>query len=205
MKKTLPLLLLTSLILASCNSTHEYISYKEYIEMVKNSSEDQKDIFVITASTCGTCQEIVPLIEKYKTTIEDEKLNIHLLTVDRKTNAVNGLYPFKDETMGYLSGDAANDCLKQLDNRIIEFTLANPNYPYLTRMLEGNYSYVSTPLAIFYENGIEVKFLNTYTSVLEISDKNERYEQFVSLMQYPETNPTWNKQFDLSYYEKQLG
>ena len=127
------------------------------------------------------------------------------MTVDRKSNAVNGLYPFKDETMGYLSGDAANDCLKQLDNRIIEFVLANPNYPYLTRMLEGNYSYVSTPLAIFYENGIEVKFLNTYTSVLELSDKNERYEQFVSLMQYPETNPTWNKQFDLSYYEKQLG
>ena len=205
MKKTLPLLLLTSLILVSCNSSYEYISYKEYIETVKNETNGQKDIFVITASTCGTCQEIVPLIEKYKTTIEDENLNIHLLTVDRKSNAVNGLYPFKDETMGYLSGDSANDCLKQLDNRIIEFVLANPNYPYLTRMLEGNYSYVSTPLAIFYENGIEVKFLNTYTSVLELSDKNERYEQFVSLMQYPETNPTWNKQFDLSYYEKQLG
>ena len=205
MKKILPIILLSSIILTSCNTSKDYISYKQYIETVNNQVDNQKDIFILTSSTCGTCQEITPLIEKYISSNEDENLNIYLLSVDRKTNKVNGYLPFKDETMGYLSGDASNDCLKQLDNRIVEFMMQNPDYPYLTRMLEGNYSFVSTPLAIFYENNIEVKFVNTYNEVLQISSKTERYEAFKELMEYPETNPNWNKQFDLSYYSKTLG
>ena len=63
MKKILPIILLSSLILSGCDSI-ENTSFKEYTEIVKSANEGQKDIFIFTASSCGTCQEVFPFIEK---------------------------------------------------------------------------------------------------------------------------------------------
>ena len=200
MKKTIPLIVLSSLILSSCDS-FDFTSFKDYTDIVKNATEDQKDIFVFTASSCGTCQEVVPLIEKYIKENEESDVSIYLLSVDYEA-AENGKYMFKDKSMGYLSGDASNDFIKVLDNRIIEFVMTQGDYSnYLSPMTSGNYLYVSTPLAIFYEGGIEVKITNMFAHTLSISDKDERYEEIKNILKFPEEKPNWNKTFDIDYYK----
>ena len=53
--------------LVSCNTTDSTtkISFKEYVEIVNNQQEGDKDIFILTSSSCAHCQKIKPLINKY--------------------------------------------------------------------------------------------------------------------------------------------
>ena len=44
-------ILLSSIILTSCNTSKDYISYKQYIETVNNQVDNQRDVFILTSST----------------------------------------------------------------------------------------------------------------------------------------------------------
>ncbi len=198
----LPLLLTT----VSCGSSlsSEYLSFKEYVEIVKNEAEDQKDIFIFTSSSCPHCQIIKPLLNRYISENKDENLHIYELSVDYKTK-ISGQNVFKDETMGYLSGDSTNDCLKALDNRLTLYMKENQIQPSLESSIisgtEGNYLYVFTPLILWYQNGVEVKVVNNVEAMLVKDKKNSfTYESFVALMTYPEEKQQWNKPFNLDYY-----
>lgn len=195
-------------ILVSCgnNSANEYISFKDYVEIVKNEENNKKDIFFFTSSSCPHCQRIKPLLNRYVSENKDEQLNIYELSVDYRLK-VSGQYVFKDETMGYLSGNSENDCLKALDNRLAlyvnETHFASSSNNEIITGLEGNYLYVFTPLILWYQNGIEVKIVNNVEKMLEINEKgNFTYDSFVQLMDYPEELPNWNQPFNLNYYGK---
>jgi len=192
--------------LVSCGDslTGDYISFKEYIDIVNNETEEQKDIFIFTSSSCPHCQKIKPLLNRYIAENKDKNLNIYELSVDYKTN-LKGQHAFKDETMGYLSGDSKNDCLKALDNRLTLYMKENQIQPSLENSIitgiEGNYLYVFTPLILWYQNGVEVKVVNNVEAMLILDKKNNfTYESFVTLMAYPEEKPKWNKHFDLDFY-----
>ena len=192
-----------SLTLFSCQTTDSTvkITFKEYVEIVNNQQEGDKDIFIITSSSCTHCQRIKPLLNKYINENLDESLHIYELSADYTIN-VKGEYVYKDTTMGYLNGMITMDCLKALDNRINLYAIeSQPSSDELFLGPDSNYSYVYTPLIMWYENKMEKRVVNNATNLLE---KNEdgtlNYESFVKLMEFPTEVPTWDNPFNLKYY-----
>lgn len=193
----LPLLCFT----CSCTNS-DYISFKEYIEIVKNEQGNQKDIFIFTSSTCSHCAKIKDLIKIYKQDIADNnEINLYELSVDFKRN-LDGTVSFNDKTMGYLSGNSSNDGLKQLDNRLSEFVYQSKvevsNDSAISKQISGNYLYMCTPLIIFYTNKLEVKLINNIDNVLTVDDNNNyTYSSFQKMMEFDNLYTNWTKTFDL--------
>lgn len=189
--------------LVSCNTTDSTIkiSFKEYVEIVNNQQEGDKDIFILTSSSCAHCQKIKPLINKFIDENTDEKLHVYELSADYSIT-VKGDYVYKDATMGYLNGMITMDCLKALDNRINLYAIeSQPSSEELFAGPDSNYTYVYTPLFMWYENKMEKRVVN---NVEKLIDKNEdgtlNYESFVKMMEFPEETPTWDNPFNLTYY-----
>lgn len=185
----------------------DYITFKDYVEIVSSASENEKNVFVFTSSSCPHCHAIQPLLTKYIRENTNDEFQIHELNVDSKSKG-NNERVFKDKTMGYLSGNSENDCIKRLDNRISLYvkTIAESEYDYfdkgLVELIEGKYSYVATPLMLFYQGNIEVRIVNNVSAFLTTNNNNEyTYESFESFMEYPsDMEFVWNKEFDLTYY-----
>ncbi len=196
------LLLLLSLLLVSCQDNN-YISYKEYIDIVKTQEQDQKDIFFFTSAACSHCQKIKPLINKAMEQQEEFGFKIHELTVDQDTSFSNKRIPFSDKTMGYLTGNSEDDGLKALDNRIAKYVATTKvDSQLVASVSSGKYSYILTPLVIWYESGMEVKIVNSVQAQLKEDDKgNITYESFVEFLSFPEEKPNWNEEFNLTSFE----
>lgn len=208
MKRYLATILLISSLLSLTNcSVEEYISFQEYTEIVKSASENQRDIFVFSSSKCAHCKKIQPLLDKYIASITDENLHIYQLSVDYKAVS-NDQYAFKDKTMGYLTGNSIDDCIKRLDSRIALYVTATAYIPsstgLITTVASTRYSYCATPLILWYEGGLEVKISNNVTKNLQV-DENDKiiYDSFVEFMEYPTTSKKWNIPFNLTYYTEQ--
>ena len=207
MKKQLSLLLMSSLILTGCDSMKDYTSFKEYTEIVKNAKQNQKDIFFFTASNCSSCQAIAPLLEKFISQSENEDYNVYVLSVDYKIK-LDGTTVFKDETMGYLTGNSENDCIKRLDNRIALYVsrlgIIPSNEGLISISSSTKYSYTVTPLILFYQGNIEVKIINNVVKNIKQDDSGKlQYDSFLELMEYPEEKPVWNNEFNLTPYVKE--
>lgn len=206
MKKQLSIVLLASLLLSGCDSLNDYTSFKEYTEIVKNATEGQKDIFFFTASNCSSCQALAPLLKKFIAQSENKDYNVYVLSVDYKIK-LDGTTIFQDKTMGYISGNVENDCIKALDNRISKYVDAVvkdvPIYLFKGDENASNYSYVYTPLILWYDSGLEVKVANQVVKSLPYDEKgNPKYDAFVEFMKFPEQNPAWYTPFDLDYYDE---
>ena len=106
MKKLNTFLLISSIMvsLTGCNN-RDYTSFKEYTDIVNNASETQRNIFVFTGTNCAHCQKVLPYIDKYIQENEDPNLGIYILSIDYWT-LPNDTHIFKDETMGYLTGNS---------------------------------------------------------------------------------------------------
>lgn len=183
-----------------------YTTFQEYVEIINSANENDKNVFVLTSSSCPTCQAIQPLLNKYIHENNDENLNIYELSVDSKV-MLNGERVFKDKTMGNLSGKSEDDCIKRLDNRITLYAEANKNDYTINNELDEveaskYYLYTATPLMLFYQGKIEVRIINNVHGLLERNKNNEyTYDSFEKLMTYPtENNTNWTKEFDLTYY-----
>ncbi len=205
MKKQRFLSLISLLLLTSCqfSDSNDYITFKEYIEIVNNQQENSQDIFIFTSTTCPHCQKIAPLIDRFIYENENTQLHIYELSVDLQKN-ITGDSKFKDKTLGVLSGDSSTDALKKLDNRITQYVKAtNINVSLTSEIFEStgsSYSYVCTPLMIWYENQIEVKIVNNVEQVLEKNKKGDfTYESFVKMLEFPIAKPNWDRKFDLTY------
>ena len=187
--------------ISSCQTTTEKITFEQYVEIVNQQQENDKDIFIFTASSCSHCQRIKPLIDNYVAKNPESDFNIYELSVDY-TRTLSNKFVYTDETMGQLTGDSSNDCLKALDNRIVKYV--EETQTQLVSMAGlGNYMYVCTPLMIWYENGIEVRVENAVESKLKKDEHgNIVLESFVEFLKFPEEKPNWNAPFDLTPYKK---
>lgn len=201
MKKINLLLLIPILVsLSGCQTKTEKISFEEYVEIVNQQQEGDKDIFIFTSSSCSHCQRIKPLIDNYITTNPESDFTIYELSVDY-SRTLSNKYVYDDKSMGLLTGDSTNDCLKALDNRIVKF-VDQTNTQLVSMAGFGNYMYVCTPLMIWYESGIEVRVENAVESKLEKNEHgNIMLESFVEFLQFPETKPDWSEKFDLKPYK----
>ena len=200
------LLIATLLIstLSSCNDSKQFTTFEEYVNIVSTATKEQKDIFIFTSSSCFHCQKIESTIKRYIEENTDENLNVYEISVDYRTK-LNGENIFMDNTMGYFTGDSTNDCLKRLDNRITRYLvnqgITTDNQYVISSATGGYYSYILTPLMIWYQGGMEVKIVNNVSKNLQYDDsKNVIYDSFVELMKYPENPILWGETFDISYY-----
>lgn len=203
-RKCLLIVALLTSFLTSCEEKKEYTTFQEYVDIVKTATKDQKDIFIFTSSSCFHCQKIESSIERYITENADEKLNIYELSVDYRTK-LNGENVFMDSTMGYFTGNSENDCLKRLDNRITKYLvhhgITTDNEYIISSAVGGYYSYILTPLIIWYQGGMEVKITNNVSKNLEYdNNKNIIYDSFVEMMKFPENPVVWGEAFNISYY-----
>ena len=190
--------------LSSCEEKENKTTFEEYVNIVKNATKDQKDIFIFTSSSCFHCQKIQTSIDRYVSEITDEKLNVYEISVDYRTK-LNGENIFMDKTMGYFTGNSENDCLKRLDNRITKYLahhgITSDNEYIMSSATGGYYSYILTPLIIWYYGGMEVKIINNVSKNLEYDEsKNVVYNSFVKMMEYPENPVLWGETFNISYY-----
>lgn len=195
------LLLILSLLLVGCKD-NQYISYEEYINIVKTQEQGQKDIFIFTSAACSHCQRIKQLINKAISNQDEFDFKIHELTVDQTTSLSDKKIPFSDKTMGYLTGNSEDDGLKSLDNRIAKYVEATQvDSKLVASVSSGKYMYILTPLVLWYESGMEVKVVNSVESQLEVDDKgNITYESFVGFLSFPEEKPNWNEEFNLTSF-----
>lgn len=194
-----------ALSLISCNGSNSTIkiSFKEYVEIVNNQQEGDKDIFILTSSSCAHCQKVKPLINRYIEENTDEKLNVYELSADYSIN-VKGECVYKDTTMGYLNGKITMDCLKTLDNRINLYAIeSQPSSDELFAGPDSNYTYVYTPLIMWYENSMEKRVVNNVEKLLtKNEDGTFNYESFVAMMEFPEETPRWDNPFNLTPYSE---
>ena len=198
--------IIASLLLISCQKQEEEktiietISFKQYVELVNNQVLDRKDLFIFTSSTCFHCAKVLPLVEKY--VLENNSyINIHLLSLDVSYDISKGNY-FNDETMGLFTGNSKEDAIKGLDNRITKMIVENHISEGVQEMIEGKYSYVSTPLFIWYESNIEIKLSNAIESLIEENDSLS-YSKLVEIIEDFEPRYDWNDPFDLIYFENE--
>lgn len=208
MKKINTFFLISSIMLslASCGK-QSYTSFKEYTDIVTSASETQRNIFVFTSTNCAHCQKVIPYIDRYIEENQDPNLGIYKLSVDYKVMP-NDDFKFMDDSMGYLTGDSDNDCIKKLDNRIALYVsrlgIIPSNEGLIAASSSVKYTYTVTPLILFYEGNIEVKIVNNVVKNLKV-DENDKiiYESLVELLKFPEEKPVWNNEFNLTPYVKE--
>lgn len=203
-------LLLSSLFLVNCAPKSETITFKDYIEIVTNATENEQNIFLFTQSTCANCHKIRPLLNKYLAANGD--VNLYELSLDTTLSKVDDTkYIFKDETMGYFTGDSTNDCIKALDNRIslyaddFNLDINNDEFELYAPISDetSKYRFIYTPLIIFYSGQSEVKIVNNLSSLLTKNSKGDyEYDSFVQALEFPSEITKWDKPFDLEYYTK---
>ena len=141
------------------------------------------------------------MIKKIKQNQNDFDFTIYELSVDQSMK-LSDKVQFTDSTMGYLTGNSADDGLKALDNRIAKYVeVTKTSEETLHSVGSGKYQYVMTPLVIWYQNGMEVKISNIVVSKLQADeDGNLTYDSFVEFLSFPTEKPNWNEEFNLNSF-----
>lgn len=185
-------LFLSVLLLTSCSSSTELtskniqtINYKTFVDSIYNMQENEKIIAIFTQTSCSHCHAMYPYLNKYLNNYTDSSITFYNISLDTK----NG--KFVDEYLGNVDG-SENDFAKKLDIRLQQWA-NRVNQDDLSYLGEGTYSYLSTPLILWYDNKIEVKVSNRFQEI--VND----YSSFESFMQFPEEYPTFNVEFNLTY------
>lgn len=197
------------------------ISYKEYIEKIKGSKEDDKFIIVFTQENCDVCPMFYKNMNDYlkndygKKAQDFEIFNVDLSTKSSKVKINGSKYQvYKDKTLGLVSPTSyasneiiAQDYAKKLDERIKTFNeraFDGANSSELEPVSESAYTYLSTPLVIWYEGGLETRISNKYDSLEKQSDgkkvKTTEFKKYIENFE-GETKAEWNEEFDLTFSE----
>jgi len=174
-------------------SKMETITFEEYTQKIEaaKDKEDSKILVVFIANDCDHCDAMYPVMNKY---IKERTYGFEIYSVNLSTKTKNNgdvIYK-KDKTAGYASGNATNDATYALDERIQDWNESvNTDTSLLTEVTYDDdwtgykYTYLSTPLFVWYINGSEVKICNTFDSKVSTnSDGDKDYESFKSFISF---------------------
>lgn len=204
--------------LITTRNNMETVSYKEYVETIKDSAnayevyyndhdgdmtdyKDQKYIVVFTQKNCEHCDEMYDLMNTYlKSSYNNGDFKI--LNVKLTTKTSKGELVYKDKTMGKADG-SVDDYVKLLDQRIEDFATDAEGYNSsdFSTVTDSVYTYVSTPMFIWYVNGMEVRISNNFDSQVSSTTSGDKsYTSFVDYMKFPTTPVVgWDSEFNLTY------
>lgn len=200
----------------------ETISYKEYIEKVQAQDEDDKMVIVFSQNSCPNCPLFYKSVNEYlKANDYGEEFKIYNVDLSTKSTKVkiNGTKykQYKDKTCGLIAVGTdqevlAKDYIRQLDQRISDFytevTAANGGYNELTSVGESNsntYRFVSTPLIVWYEGGIETRMCNTFENQVELESNGKKatgssFRAFITDFEgSQDVSDFWDNDFNLTY------
>ncbi|MBQ4060523.1 MAG: hypothetical protein IJD46_00715 [Bacilli bacterium] len=204
----------------------EKITFEEYVEKVeKQEVGEQRDFIVVfTQKGCEHCPSFYKSMNNYlKNGHKSADFDIFYVDLSVKSTKIKldgtKYTQYKDTSCG-LVAPAGNtnekiqslDYIYQLDLRIGEFnkSFGETSYTDLTENTDptvSGYSFVFTPLIIWYQNGVESRISNTYTNTSYLTKDADGIVRPTSFKQYiqdfgGETDNSvkadeWNNQFDL--------
>ncbi|MBQ8206946.1 MAG: hypothetical protein IJZ77_05725 [Bacilli bacterium] len=209
----------------------EKITYGEYVEKVNEQAqnEDAQDFIVVFSQKgCEFCPSFYKSMNAYLDSNSYSSADFKIYNVDLSTKSskakINGTKytVYKDSTCGLVSPASntkeeiiAQDYIKQLDDRLAQFKSivgdsANTDFAAELSSEETSYRFVSTPLVIWYQNGLESRVCNNFTglSYLEWTAdqeqvKNSSFKQFIQDFGGDTDNTLsaeeWVDDFDLTY------
>lgn len=190
----------------------EDITYGEYVEMVSSQKEGEDFVVVFTSKDCEICADLYKSMNAFlKEDIykngDFKVYNVDLSTKNIKEKIDGKKYEqYKDSTLDLLASPNESktsilerDYLRQLDERIDSFVFsAGGTYAGLTSMADDSYQYVSTPLFIWYQNGIETRISNTWSATAHSSASD--FRKFISDFEGDvDASDFWSDTFDLTY------
>lgn len=204
----------------------EKITFEEYVEKVeKQEAGEQRDFVVVfTQKGCEYCPSFYKSMNNYlKNGHKSADFDIFYIDLSVKSTKIKldgtKYTQYKDTSCG-LVAPAGNtnekiqslDYIYQLDLRIGEFnkSFGETAYTDLTENTDpevSGYSYVFTPLIIWYQNGVESRISNTYSNAAYLSKDSDgvvrptAFKQFIQDFGGETDNSLkateWNNQFDL--------
>lgn len=202
----------------------EEVSFQQYTDMVKAQAEanegEAKDlVFVFTSSSCDICPIFYKSVNEYLETDTYNESNMRIYNVDlslKNTKVkVNGekYKRYKDETAGLYATDesvAHKDMVRKLDIRLRKFVgMFENGYSGLAEVAEGEYTYVSTPLILWYSNGVETRASNTFVNNVELTSDQKKatlssFKEFITDFDEDRTSDVWYETFDLTGFTGNL-
>lgn len=210
----------------STSNSMQTITYQEYVEKVEaaaSSTEDEKFIIVFSQTNCDYCPKFYKSVAPYlkESDYKDGTCGFKIYCVDISTRSTKikldgtKYVQYKDRSLGICAGKStksnilAIDYLKQLDARIDQFaSVVGSSELSADTSDDATYKYVSTPLIVWYENGLETrisnKFADSFEGKWESSGKkvqNSAFRSFITDFSGTDgaSNYLWTESFDLSY------
>ena len=204
----------------------EKITFEEYVEKVEQQEAgEQKDFVVVfTQKGCEYCPGFYKSMNNYlKTAHKSADFDIFYVDLSVKSAKIKldgtKYTQYKDTSCG-LVAPAGNtnekiqalDYIYQLDLRIGEFkkSFGEETYTDLSENTDATvsgYSYVFTPLIMWYKNGVETRVSNTYAYASYLSKDSDGVVRSASFKQYIQDfggdtensikATEWKEQFDL--------
>ncbi len=201
------------------------ISYKEYVEKVKDAKDDEKFIIVFTQKGCDHCPKFYKSMNEYLDSSAYKASDVKIYNVDLSTKStkvkIDGVKytQYKDASCGLVSPASstkneiiAQDYVKKLDVRIDEFrqSFGEEAYADLTTVADSTYTYVSTPLVVWYDSGLETRISNNFESSITLSPDGKKatatsFKSYIENFGDGKNNTikadNWSEPFDLTYSE----
>ena len=201
----------------------ETISYKEYIEKVQAQGDNEKMVVVFTQNDCDNCPVFYKSVNEYlkSDAYKDNGFKIYNVSLSTKSSKVkiNGVKykQYKDKTCGLISTGAnddilAKDYIRGLDKRVYNFyqNAMEENSSYSEVVSVGStdsntYTFVSTPLIIWYEGGIETRMCNTFANNVTLTDDEKKatpssFRTFITDFEgSTDVKDSWSETFELTY------
>lgn len=190
----------------------ETITYQEYVEKV---STGEKFVVVFTEKGNETCADLYDSMNEFLKTDAykngDFKVyNVNLSTKSSKKEINGRKYEqYKDSTCGIVSASniqnnevLALDHVKNLDDRILKFvqSFGSTSYADVASYNNANYDYVAAPLFIWYEDGMETRISNTWSS--DTDSSKTAFNTFITTFEVKGLEAeNWDEEFNLTFAE----
>ena len=199
----------------------EKITFEEYTQKVEAQAQGNEEDFIIvfSSSSCEICPILFKSVNEYlkSDSYKEGKVKIYNVDLSLKSTKVKvdgtKYKRYKDSTAGlYATSESVfeKDAIRNLDVRLQKFVgMFENGYSGLAEVESGEYKYVSTPLVLWYSNGIETRASNTFGNSVELKSDGKQatpssFKEFITDFQKETTADVWNETFNLKPFTGNL-